>query len=122
MNLTIGEIAAACGGELVVCGEQNISDTCVTSLVIDSRKVEQGGVFLATVGERVDGHKFISQVFSAGAVLAITEKTPEQVQQETGVDCGSWGSYVLVKDSFQALKDIAEAYRKKLSVKIVGIC
>ncbi len=121
MNLTIGEIAAACGGELVVCGEQNINDTCVTSLVIDSRKAEQGGAFLATVGERVDGHKFISQVFAAGAVLAVTEKTPEQVQQETGVDCGNWGSYVLVKDSFQALKDIAEAYRKKLSVKIVGI-
>lgn len=121
MNLTISEIEQACGGKLVRKDGSTESDICVTSVVIDSRKVEAGGVFLATVGERVDGHRFISQVFAQGAALAITEKKPEQVEEETGVDCSGWGSYVLVEDSLQALKDIAEYYRKKLKIRIVGI-
>ena len=75
MNLTIREIAEACGGKLTG-GNAAEYDKCVSSVVIDSRKVEAGGVFLATIGERVDGHKFISQAFSAGAVLAVSQKTP----------------------------------------------
>ncbi|MGN0168646.1 MAG: UDP-N-acetylmuramoyl-tripeptide--D-alanyl-D-alanine ligase [Acetatifactor sp.] len=121
MKLTIREIAQACGGKLILQGEDTDCDADVSSVVIDSRKAEAGGVFLATVGERVDGHRFISQVFSQGAVLAVTEKTPEQTERETGVDCSSWGSYVLVEDSFRALKEIAGFYRKKLDIRIVGI-
>ena len=135
MNLTIGEIAKACQGKLVIQKAGNCDgaagpakqDTIVTSgtpvdsVVLDSRLVTAGGVFVATVGERVDGHRFIPQVFEAGAVLAITEKEPEQVESECGVAAGEWGSYVLVEDSFKALKDIAEFYRRKLSVPVVGI-
>ena len=120
MEFTLKEIADACGGKLFLENGKKY-DTCVTSVVIDSRKVEPGGVFLATVGEKVDGHRFISQVYGAGAVLAVTQKTPEQVQSETGVDCTGWGSYVLVEDTLQALKDIAEAYRRKVGIPIVGI-
>lgn len=121
MKLTIREIAEACGGKLVLQAQDKDCDICVSSVVIDSRKAEAGGVFLATVGERVDGHRFISQVFSKGAALAVTQKTPVQVARETGEDCGGWGSYVLVEDSLQALKDIAERYRRKLDIRIVGI-
>lgn len=120
MNLSVREIAEACGGKPVLRGNIN-PDTYVSSIVIDSRKAESGGVFLATIGERVDGHRFVSQVFEAGACLAVVQKTPEQVQEETGTDCSCWGSYVLVEDSLQALKCIAEHYRRKLDIRIVGI-
>lgn len=123
MNLTIGEIAKACEGELVIqkFSEAVSTETLVDSVVLDSRIVTEGGVFVATVGERVDGHKFIPQVFGAGVVLAITEKTPEQVEVECGVPASGWGSYVLVKDTFEALKEIAEYYRRKLTIPVVGI-
>lgn len=120
MDFSIKEIAEACGGKLFLKMDTD-GDTYVTSVVIDSRKAEAGGVFLAAMGERVDGHRFISQVFKAGAALAVTQKTPEQVESETGVDCSQWGSYLLVEDSLQALKDIAEAYRRKTGIPIVGI-
>lgn len=140
MNLSLREIAEACGGELVLkngtatgcetsCGTEcngGTSDTvksgtCVTSVVLDSRKVEAGGVFVATVGERVDGHKFVASVYEQGAILTIVQKSPEQVEAEHGVSPEQWGSYVLVEDTLQALKDIAEYYRRKLRAKIVGI-
>lgn len=120
MDFRIGEIAAACGGKLVLRG--NIStDRQVSSVVIDSRQVTEGGVFLATVGERVDGHRFISSVFGQGAALAVTQKTPEQAEADTGVSSESWGSYLLVENTLQALKDMAEYYRRKLSIPVVGI-
>ena len=121
MNLSILEIANACGGRLYIQGEQTGEDTFVDSVVLDSRKVTPGGVFVATVGEKVDGHKFIPQVFAAGAALVITEKTPEQVASECAVSAENWGCYVLVENSFQALKDIAEYYRSKLKLTVVGI-
>lgn len=130
MDLTIKEIAQACGGELVVQGGKADGDTCVSSVVIDSRQVEPGGVFIATVGERVDGHSFIAAAFAKGAVLAVTQKRPEEMERDGSAGAGgeavasaagTWGCYILVEDTLQALKDIAEAYRKKLSIKIVGI-
>lgn len=149
MDLTIQEIARACGGTLVVQGGKADGDTRVSSVVIDSRLVEPQGVFIATAGERVDGHRFIPAAFARGAVLAVTQKRPEEVAEaggegasrpsgealeaaqlegasRTGAEApadpaGTWGCYVLVEDTLQALKDIAEAYRKKLSVKVIGI-
>ena len=120
MNLTIGEIAAVCGGRLVLSDNAK-SDTKVTSVVIDSRLVTEGGVFIATLGERVDGHTFVSSAFAQGVALAIVSKTPEQLSRETGIPVTDWGSYVLVEDSLQALKCIGEFYREKLDVKVVGI-
>lgn len=119
LNLSIFEIERACGGRLTLRGAEGSQN--VEGVVLDSRKVAAGSVFVATVGERVDGHRFIPEVFAKGASLVITEKTPEQVEEETGVLADTWGSYVQVKDSFQALKDIAEYYRSKLTIPIVGI-
>ncbi len=120
MNLTIRQITEATGGRLVYMPaggeqtEQSFMDSAVDSVVLDSRKVTPGGVFIATVGERVDGHSFIPQVFAAGAALVITQKTPDRVS-------GQWGSYLLVEDTLQALKDVAECYRKSLDIPVIGI-
>ncbi len=138
MNLSIEQIAQACGGRLILqqpqqnspnnggCGTvAQMEDTAckqqVSSVVLDSRLVTEQGVFIATVGERVDGHKFIQQVFEKDVCLVITEKTPEQVEAEHGVAAACWGNYILVESSFQALKDIAEFYRSTLTIPIVGI-
>lgn len=124
MDLTIGEIAAACGGKLVLQkrGQQEVcSDTCVSSVAIDSRKAEAGGVFVAVSGEHVDGHSFAVSVFEKGVVLVITQKTPEEAERDHGCAREQWGSYLLVEDTLQALRDAAEAYRKKLDIKVVGI-
>ena len=123
MNLTIGEIAKACEGKLVLQSAEGAvtAETRVDSVVLDSRRITAGGVFIANVGERRDGHEFIAQVFDAGAVLVITEKSPEQVEAEWDVPTAAWGSYVLVEDSLCALKKIGAYYRSKLSIPVVGI-
>lgn len=121
MNLTLGDIAAACKGKLVLRGKEAVLDRRVSSVDVDSRKVAAGGVFIATLGERVDGHKFIVPVFARGGILAVTQKTPEEVEAEHGCKAEEWGSYLLVEDTLRALREIGEAYRRKLHTKIVGL-
>lgn len=114
-NMTLENIAKACGG--AVYGPGGTSEDAVrkeaeaSCVVIDSRKIEPGGIFIATRGERVDGHSFISDVAKKGAMGVVCEELPENCS----VPC------ILVKDSFQALKEIAEYYRSQLQVKVVGI-
>ena len=117
MNLTIRQIAEAAGGRLVYNGPeedlQEFLDRQVDSVVLDSRQVTASGVFVATVGERVDGHSFAASVYEKGAVLAVVQREPQETEH--------WGSYLLVENTLQALKDIGEYYRKTLSIPIVGI-
>jgi len=113
-NMTLKKIAEAVKGVLyteAASSAVNVDITEAAGVVLDSRKVEKDDIFIATCGEHVDGHSFISQVFDAGALGVICEKVPENPK----------GAYILVKDSFQALKDAAEYYRQQLAVKVVGI-
>ncbi len=75
--------------------------------VIDSRQAGEGALFFAVKGERVDGHKFVNQVFANGALTAVVEKTPEQAEAEFGEHC-KWGSYILVENTLEALKKVRE--------------
>ena len=62
-NLTLQNIARACGGCLY--GGDKIEDSFkeAEGVVLDSRLCQKDYIFIATRGERVDGHKFIPQVF-----------------------------------------------------------
>ena len=110
-NMTLAAIAAACNGQLYY--EEKATDVSAeaTQVIIDSRQIIPGGIFIATPGERVDGHSFIPQVFEKGALGVVCQKLPEVAV----------GPCILVEDSFQALKDIATFYRDQLDIKVVGI-
>lgn len=123
MNFTLEDIARAVEGTAFYTDADKADmKACVTGVVLDSRLVTEGGVFIAQKGERVDGHSYIKQVFEdKKARLVITEKTPEEVEKEFGTSVSSWGSYILVKDSLIALKQLGKAYREKLAIPVVGI-
>lgn len=116
-QMTLSNIARACNGVLVGA----TADTEITSAVLDSRRVTEGALFFATIGERVDGHRFIGSVYEKGACCVVTQKEPSQVEDEHGVPKEAWGPYILVENTLQALKDIAEFYRSTLTIPIVGI-
>lgn len=109
-NMTIQSIAEAVGGKLENVGKSDLNKEA-SGVVIDSRLLEEGGVFIATKGERVDGHSFIDQVFENGALAVICEKMPDRPK----------GPCIVVADSFTAIRKLAKYYRDQLSVRIVGI-
>lgn len=107
-SFTIKEILDASGGEFF--GEEEVLSLEAGFITTDSRKAGKGGVFAAIVGERVDGHSFISQCMELGMLCSIAERTP--------VDNSA---HILVKNTPEALRKIAKAYREKFDIPFVGI-
>ena len=107
-NLTLGNIAAVCGG--TYHGEKIKLDQEVTSITTDSREASQGCLFVAIVGERSDGHSFIAQTAQKGALAVLCEKKPD-----VDIPC------ILVESSMKAIRDIAAFYLKQLNIPVVGI-
>ena len=108
--MTLENIAAACGGQIYYMREDLAQETA-KGVVIDSRQIEPGYIFVATKGERVDGHRFIPDVLAKGALAVICEVLPEE----------DLGPCILVEDSFMALKQAAAFYRQQLNIRVVGI-
>ena len=108
-NMSLQKITDACGG--TYCGSADLSEREVSSVVIDSRKAEKDSLFVAIKGARVDGHSFIPQVMEKGALCAVSEQDLGDVPYP----------YIKVGSCEQALKDIAEHYRRSLDIRVVGI-
>ena len=108
-NMTLAHITEVCGG--IYFGSEEKKTAEVTDIVTDSRKAGEGSLFVAIPGERVDGHKFIPNVASQGALAVISEQKLETPP------C----TYILVKDSMEAIKAMAEYYMQQLNIPVVGI-
>ena len=65
------EDLVAAAGECCVDAQANRR---ITSLAIDSRRVERGSVFFALPGMRVDGHDYLDDVKQRGAVAAVVSR------------------------------------------------
>lgn len=108
-NMSLQKIADACGG--TYHGPEESLSREVSCVVIDSRKIQKDGLFIAIRGARVDGHTFIPQVMEKGALCSVSEQDLGDVPYP----------YIKVDSCEQALKDIAEHYRRSLDIKVVGI-
>lgn len=108
-HMTLRRIAQVCGG--VYHGTEEAAEREVESITTDSRQAEEGCLFVAVKGERVDGHDFIPAVFEKGALCVIAEQEPEDAK----------GAWIQVESSLQAIKDMAEFYRQQLDIRVVGI-
>ncbi len=107
-GMTIEKALRACGGRY--CGESELTKE-LGRVVIDSREIRPGDLFVAYKGEKVDGHDFISAALDKGAACCLAERVPE----------GESRGVIVVSDVQSALEDIAAAYRDTLSLPIVGI-
>ena len=108
-HMSLQEIATACGGRYF--GDPALLSTEVCGVAIDSRKIEEGYLFIPIKGARVDGHDFIPQVMAAGALCTLSERELAETSHP----------YILVDHCEQAMKDIAKHYREALDIPVVGI-
>jgi len=90
------------------------TDVEINSLQFDSRKVNDGDIFIAIKGTQVDGHSYIEKVIQSGAKAVICENLP--VSQKDVV-------FIHVKNSSQALGIMASNFYDSPSskLKLVGI-
>jgi len=81
---------------------------------IDSRTVKSGELFFAVKGERFDGHDFVEQALSRGAMAAVVAR--EQVARYSNP-----AGLLAVDDTLIALQTLATAVRKMWGKTAIGI-
>lgn len=107
-NLNCQEIIRVVNGTLLSGDINTVFDNVST----DSRNIKQGDLFVPLVGEKFDGHDYISPSFEKGALGSLTQK-------DTGVCCDR--VLIKVSDTLKALRDLAAYYRQKFNIPFVGI-
>ena len=111
---SLQEIALAVNGEI-------LQDTphLVTGITTDSRDftggdlLAKGQMFVPLRGEKFDGHAYIDAALKSGALATLTEEEPRKMIRFKG--------YIKVKDTQQALHDLAGCYRGKFRIPMVQV-
>lgn len=102
--MTLEQAALCCGGQVA----SEYAQVTFCGACSDSRKVEQGQLFVAVRADR-DGHEFATSAMQNGAAAVLGERPMEGLP------------IIVADDSVKALGAIAKYWREQLSTKIVGI-
>jgi UDP-N-acetylmuramoyl-L-alanyl-D-glutamate--2,6-diaminopimelate ligase len=77
-------------------------DVIIKNIILDSRKVLPGSLFVALRGTQTDGHQYITTAAGLGASAILCEELPENPSSEV--------TYIQVEDSAGAMGLIAAAF------------
>jgi UDP-N-acetylmuramoyl-L-alanyl-D-glutamate--2,6-diaminopimelate ligase len=77
-------------------------DVIIKNIILDSRKVLPGSLFVALRGTQTDGHQYITTAAGLGASAILCEELPENPASEV--------TYIQVEDSAAAMGLIAAAF------------
>ena len=80
----------------------------------DSREADENTMFVATRGERVDGHDYIIKAIESGCRCILCEYVPTNI-------AGKRVAYVVVENSIDAFADCAKGYRGEAYMPTVAI-
>lgn len=108
IGLSIQEVCEAVQGEL----EAGLNDIYVDKVSTDTRSIPPGCLYVALVGQRFDGHEFISMAVRGGARAVMVSKpiaSPDEV------------SVIRVNDTLVGLQQLAGYLRRKWQEKIIAI-
>lgn len=111
--VSIRDIKMATGATLSAGHAIDLDET-VERVVLDSRAVRPGDLFVAVRGERLDGHSFIPSAVQAGARAVLLSELPE-APAPYGV------TYAQAPDTVRALGELGAYWRNKMPARVVGI-
>jgi UDP-N-acetylmuramoyl-tripeptide--D-alanyl-D-alanine ligase len=104
MKRTLGDAAAAVGGQLV--GDDHLYGAVAT----DSRTLQPGSLFIALRGPNFDGAEFVEAAAAQGAIGAVVGRAlPHAIPQ------------IVVPDTLRALQTLGQAWRAQFSLPIVAV-
>ncbi|BAV02499.1 UDP-N-acetylmuramoyl-tripeptide--D-alanyl-D-alanine ligase [Lactococcus formosensis] len=104
MKLTLHEIAHIVGA---TNNWSELADTEIHNIEFDSRKIQEGDLFLPLKGAR-DGHEFIDTAFAQGALATFAEQEVAQ-------------PHLRVEDCLEAFQKLAQYYLEKTAVEVIAV-
>ncbi|WP_026886439.1 UDP-N-acetylmuramoyl-tripeptide--D-alanyl-D-alanine ligase [Clostridium beijerinckii] len=112
MDLNLAEIIKAVDGEIIVKNNEGLFNKVST----DTRKIQKNNLFIALKGENFNGNDYTLKAIEKGASIVIIDDVKFKIE-----DLKNRGTIIKVKDTKEALGDLARFYRKKIGIKVVGI-
>lgn len=112
LELNLQEIVKATKGALLK--EADVKE--IKAVSTDTRKIEEGTMFIALKGENFNGNNYVLDAFNKGAKIAIVDEVKcdlNELKEDVAL--------IKVKNTGRALMDLAKFYREKLGLKVVGI-
>lgn len=88
-------------------------DWQASGVTLDTRKLQEGDLFVAIKGPNFDGHHYIEHALKAGAVACLVSEIPENSPKDAPL--------LLVQDSFIGLQDLAKFARDRISCPVIGV-
>ena len=87
----------------------------VSDIHIDSRKVENGHLFVAVKGTQTDGHTYIEKAIEKGATVIICETLPEKIKDNV--------TYIKVANTVDCIGKLATSFYNNPTEKLdlIGI-
>jgi len=83
----------------------------VTGLSTDSREINEGDLYIAINGEKVNGHQFLNEVRQSGAVSALVCDVDKKIDIQQ----------IKVNNTLKAISEIANKWRMKFDIPVIGI-
>lgn len=90
-------------------------ENAASELCIDTRELKEGAWFVALRGDRFDGHDFLGDAFSSGALGCIVS------ERGSYPIASSSFPLIAVDDTMTALKSLARNWRRRLAPTVVAI-
>ena len=115
IEIAVNNLAASTGARTVTEEVDRVCRGCV----IDSRQVEEGTIFVAFPGEKVDGNDFASRAIESGAGAVVMTREPDAELVSLAQDKGC--AILLTDDPEEFLLRLAHVYRLELGCLVVGI-
>ena len=117
MRLNAKQVADCTGGTILV--EPLGTRSLMTGVTWDSREVQEGWLYVALPGERVDGHDFVAQALRAGAAGALVMQAPDAPTLLLAREMGA--AVIEVAATAAAITDLARAWRGHLRGRVIGV-
>lgn len=110
-TITVGQLLEAVHGTLL--GGSQDMELSVSRVDTDSRDIHPGSLFIPLVGERFDGHAYITSALEAGAAGCLTARVRTDYREDK--------FYIQVGNTERALRDLAAWYKDRFQIPFVGI-
>ena len=115
VRVTVRQMADVCGARLA-CGE---GDALVRGVAVDSRKVPEGGAFVALPGANVDGNDYAARALEAGAAAVVMTREPDEALLARAAELSR--AVLVAADGERFLASLAGWWRTRLDVTCVGV-
>lgn len=112
-KIDVDKIIEICNGELL-SGDRKKE---ITSFSKDTRTIQNGDMYLAIKGDRVNGNDYIENAFEKGAIGCITD---EEFNKNI-INKYNNKIIIKVKDTIKALQNLAKYKRSMYDIPVIAV-